>query len=91
MEDGILKKFLDSARPLTPEERGKLLEGSATFTAAHNTTAEEGLSENPSEGENHHFVALIEKDSTLYELDGLKSWPIKHGPTSKENFLLVTT
>lgn len=87
LEDGILKKFLDAARNLTPEERGKLLEADTSFMETHQTLASEEPSENSSDGENHHFIALIEKDGELYELDGRKSFPIKHGPTTKESFL----
>lgn len=36
---------------------------------------------------NHHFIALIEKNGVLYELDGRKNFPIKHGNTSAETFL----
>lgn len=89
LEDGILKKYLDAARELSPEERGKLLEGDSAFTDAHQTLAQEEPSENNADGENHHFIALIEKDGELYELDGRKSHPIKHGATTKENFLEV--
>lgn len=89
LEDGILKKFLDAARNLTAEERGKLLEADTSFMETHQTLASEEPSENSSDGENHHFIALIEKDGELYELDGRKSFPIKHGPTTKESFLSV--
>lgn len=88
LEDGILKSYLEAARDLTPEERGKLLEGDTAFTDAHKNLAAEG-SDNPRDGEYHHFIALVEKDGELYELDGRKSFPIKHGPTTKESFLEV--
>jgi len=87
LEDGILKTFLDAARDLTAEERGKLLEANAAFMETHQTLAVRDQSENPSDGENHHFIALVEKDGELYELDGRKSFPIKHGPTTAERFL----
>lgn len=88
MEDGILKTYLETARDLTPEERGKLLEGNSTFTDTHQSLALEG-SDNNADGENHHFIALVEKDGELYELDGRKSFPIKHGATTPERFLEV--
>lgn len=90
LEDGILQSYLKAARNLTPEERGKLLEGNTSFTDAHQTLAQEEPSENNADGENHHFIALIEKDGELYELDGRKSYPIKHGATTKESFLQVS-
>jgi len=88
LEDGILKKYLDAARDLSVEERGKLLEGDTAFTDAHQTLALEGSPHSDADGlENHHFIALVQKDGELYELDGRKSFPIKHGPTSDETFL----
>ncbi|KAG4066377.1 hypothetical protein HA402_000601 [Bradysia odoriphaga] len=90
LKDGILKKFLNSARDLKAEERGKLLEANTDFMHTMNThpmPASEESSETSSDGVNLHFVAFIEKDGELYELDGLKSFPIKHGPTTKETFL----
>lgn len=88
LEDGILKNFLKAARDLTAEERGKLLEGDKDFTEAHQTLALDGPPENFPDGlENHHFIALIQKDGELFELDGRKSFPISHGPTTNESFL----
>ncbi len=34
-----------------------------------------------------HFIAFVEKDGELYELDGAKPFPINHGPID-ENMLL---
>lgn len=90
LEDGILKSYLDAARPLTAEERGKLLEGDTAFTDAHQTLAVEGPTESDAnEFANHHFIALVQKNGELYELDGRKSFPIKHGSTTDESFLEV--
>ena len=38
---------------------------------------------------NLHFVALVHRDGRLWELDGRKSFPIDHGPTSPERLLQV--
>jgi len=36
-----------------------------------------------------HFVALVEREGQLWELDGRKSGPVPHGPTSRETLLQV--
>uniref|UniRef100_A0A1L8ED88 Ubiquitin carboxyl-terminal hydrolase n=1 Tax=Haematobia irritans TaxID=7368 RepID=A0A1L8ED88_HAEIR len=88
LEDGPLKKFLDTAKDLTPEERGKALESDKGVTDSHQTLAQEGqTAANPEEKVNHHFIALVNVEGTLYELDGRKSFPVKHGATTDENFV----
>lgn len=37
-----------------------------------------------------HFVALVEREGQLWELDGRKSGPVPHGPTTKESLLQVS-
>jgi Ubiquitin carboxyl-terminal hydrolase, family 1 len=37
-----------------------------------------------------HFAALVERDGQLWELDGRKSGPVSHGPTSKDTLLQVS-
>ncbi|KAJ6638864.1 Ubiquitin carboxyl-terminal hydrolase [Pseudolycoriella hygida] len=87
LDDGILKNYLKEALDRTPEERGKLLEENKSFTDTHEDLASDGPPESHAEGENNHYVALIQKDGELYELDGRKSFPVKHGPTTAEQFL----
>lgn len=89
MEDGILKTFLETAKSLSVEERGKLLEGDSAFSGVHEELAREGATDS-SEPVNHHFIALVNKDDELYELDGRKSFPIKHGATKTDTFLNVS-
>ena len=82
--------YLDSAKELTAEERGKILENDSSFTDVHQQLALEGQTEaNPEVAVNHHFVAFIHKDGELYELDGRKSFPVKHGITTEATLLQV--
>ena len=37
----------------------------------------------------YHFIAFVEKDGILYDLDGRKPAPVDCGPTTKETFLKV--
>ena len=88
LSDGVLKNFLESSQDLTPEERGKALENDEYFTADHQALAQEGQTvAGLEEKVYHHFISLINKNGVLYELDGRKSFPIKHGKTSEETFV----
>jgi len=88
LADGLLKNYFEKARALSPEERGKLLEADEAFTQGHEQCAAEGQTNpNPDEPVNHHFIALIHKDGELYELDGRKNFPVKHGPTTPNTLL----
>lgn len=91
IDDGsILRKYLDAARNLSSEERGKLLENDTSFTEAHQELAVEGQTDaNSDEPVLHHFVVFVNHNNELYELDGRKSYPIKHGDTTDDTFLQV--
>ncbi|XP_038114728.1 ubiquitin carboxyl-terminal hydrolase-like [Culex quinquefasciatus] len=73
-EGSVMKKYLDGARDLSPEERGKLLENDAGFTETHESVANEGQTAAPDINEKvyHHFVAFVHHGGKLYELDGRK-------------------
>ncbi|CAG8502074.1 16732_t:CDS:2 [Acaulospora colombiana] len=81
IDDGPLKQLLDKTRSGTPLERAKLLEEDGELAEAHKASALTGQSRPPSELDkvNTHFVCFIQKDGSLYELDGRKSSPINHG------------
>ncbi|XP_071500052.1 ubiquitin carboxyl-terminal hydrolase isozyme L3-like [Diadema antillarum] len=86
--ESTLKEFLDETKAMTPEERGKKLESSETISQAHEVSAQEGQTEAPQADEDvcPHFIALVEKEGCVYELDGRKKFPINHGPV-EESFL----
>ncbi|EDW03859.1 ubiquitin carboxyl-terminal hydrolase [Drosophila grimshawi] len=86
--DGVLKSFLDNGLALSPEERGHALEKDKAFTEDHQKLALEGQTDAAAyEKVIHHFIALVNKEDTLYELDGRKSYPVSHGKTSAETFV----
>ncbi|CAG8835087.1 32882_t:CDS:2 [Gigaspora margarita] len=80
-EDGPLKRLLDKTKALTPEERAKCLEEDDDLAEAHQTSARMGQTRAPGEDErvDLHFTCLVEKDGSIYELDGTKPFPINHG------------
>ncbi|CAH1113302.1 unnamed protein product [Psylliodes chrysocephalus] len=92
LAEGAFKKLLSESKNMSPEERGDILikaeDIAFKIINTHQELAMEGQTEvNPDEQVNHHFVALVQKDGELYELDGRKEFPIKHGKTSTDNFL----
>lgn len=90
-DNGILKKYLDAARPLSSEERGKLLEADTAFAALHKEIAKGGQTNANLENITHHFIVFVNYNNELYELDGCKAFPIKHGNTSADTLLEVTS
>lgn len=82
---------MDAASKLSPEERGTLLEGDAAFSEGHQELALEGQTDAHSgEKVNHHFIAFVNHNNTLYELDGRRLVPTVHGPSSDDTLLAVS-
>lgn len=89
--DGVLKKYIDTARSLTAEERGKLLLNNKEIAAIHQEVAQQGQTIAESdEAVLHHYITFINHDNVLYEMDGEKSFPIAHGHTTAETLLEVS-
>ncbi|EIE23291.1 peptidase C12, ubiquitin carboxyl-terminal hydrolase 1 [Coccomyxa subellipsoidea C-169] len=92
-DGSFLERFLAATAELTAEQRGKYLEepppGAPDLDEAHQAAAQEGDTAPPSLDEvvDLHFVALVESSGRLLELDGRKSFPIDHGPTSSDDLL----
>jgi len=89
-KDGsVVKDYLDSTKSMTPDERAVALEKHEGVTRCHGDSAQEGQTKAPSIDEkvDLHFIAFVEKDGFLYELDGRKPFPINHGKTSADTLL----
>lgn len=87
-EGSKLKNLLDTTKDLSPEERASKLEGDDEFSKIHEGHAASGQTAPPENLEvDYHFISLVQKDGTLYELDGRKTGPVPHGPSSPESFL----
>jgi ubiquitin carboxyl-terminal hydrolase L3 len=92
-KSSIGKFFADcgATGEISGEEIGKLLEQNETIAKIHDTTStsNENQTNAPQAQQkvNDHFVALVNVDNKLYELDGRKNRPICHGSTDADNFL----
>ncbi|KAF2358385.1 Peptidase C12 ubiquitin carboxyl-terminal hydrolase [Trinorchestia longiramus] len=89
-DDGPLKDFLEKTASMDPEARGHELEANEGLAAIHESCASDGQTAAPNR-EDHldtHFIAFVNVDNTLYELDGRKKFPINHGSTSEETFII---
>nr|XP_042902659.1 ubiquitin carboxyl-terminal hydrolase isozyme L3-like [Parasteatoda tepidariorum] len=88
--ESVIGKFIDETQKMTVEERSHYLKQNKAINEAHEATAWEG-EERPSWLNDsvccHHYITLLQSDSKLYQLDGLKEYPVSHGHTSGETFL----
>lgn len=89
LADGALKTFLEKTKDMDPEARGHALEEDDSISAVHEECATEGQTEAPDREKklDTHFIALVNVDGHIYELDGRKKFPINHGATSEDSFL----
>lgn len=78
---------------MTPENKGWAIGNTPELARAHNshampqakrcvdkTTASAGVTSSRYAGEAFHFVSFVPIQDRLFELDGLKPFPIDHGP-----------
>lgn len=89
---GFLRKFLREVEGKGAAEIGKALEDNQEIEQAHADVEREGQSAVPSREEevDNHFLAFVEINGRLVELDGDKDRPFVHGSTTKETFLKDT-
>ena len=82
-------KFIDGSKTLPPIERCKLLGSNKALSDAHGDLSVQGQSDvpPPETCTNLHFVAFINHNGTLYEMDGRKEAPVQHRPTTSDTVL----
>uniref|UniRef100_A0A671KLB7 Ubiquitin carboxyl-terminal hydrolase n=1 Tax=Sinocyclocheilus anshuiensis TaxID=1608454 RepID=A0A671KLB7_9TELE len=86
-----LQAFLLQSAKMSPEEKAAFLEKDESIRVTHESSAQEGQTEAPSLDEkvDLHFIAFVNYEGHLYELDGRKPFPIVHGETTEDTFLEV--
>jgi len=74
-------EFVKATEGMTPQEIGAKLADATKLHAASEESAVGGQTEAPVATAciDAHFIAFVEKDGDLYELDGGKDFPINHG------------
>jgi len=87
--ESSLYKFLEKTKNLDAFQRAKELVVTKDIAEAHTESANQGQTKTPELNAdiNLHFVAFVERDGHLYQLDGRKPFPINHGKTSANSLL----
>lgn len=78
--------FFKSTASMDPYERARVLDKDDDMETAHSLAASAGDTELRDIVE-EHYICFMVLNGTLYELDGMKGGPIKHGSSSPESLL----
>lgn len=81
-----LDTFKTNSTTIDPKARGELFKNSKEILTHHQEAVVGGQSEVQNECDSH-FIAIINHQNKLIELDGMKEAPVDHGECSSEDFL----
>merc|ERR1712018_897672 len=86
-----LGAFFEETKGDSPEVRAEKLEAHKAISEVHDEVARQGQTSAPSLDDkvDFHFIAFVEHDGRLYELDGRKSGPVDCGKIEAD-FLTVS-
>lgn len=91
-QDSFFKQFFEATKGMDASTRGRFLEdppeGAPDIEEGHHEAAMQGdTAPILDEDVTPHFIALVNFNGRLLELDGRKSFPVDHGPTSQPTLL----
>lgn len=86
VENSCLDLFFKSTASMDPYERAVFLEKDNAMARAHSLAATSGVTE-LSDVVEEHYICFVAVNGALYELDGMKDGPIKHGSSSSTSLL----
>ena len=83
-----LSSFLAQARGRSPDAIAALLEANDSIEETHQALATEAVSDvHHASNDNLHFIALVQHEGLLVELDGRRGGPIVHGEVGEQGLL----
>jgi ubiquitin carboxyl-terminal hydrolase L3 len=86
-EGSTLYNFIKTGEEKSSDEIAEMLENDDSFQTAHEDAGNEGqTSYNEEDKIDLHFVAIIDKDGKMWELDGRKTAPVCHGESDDSGF-----
>jgi ubiquitin carboxyl-terminal hydrolase L3 len=89
-EASYMQRFVHKTQMMNPEERGKFLEEDTEISTLHRSVETAGQSKPADEEDPEsdlHFVAFVEKDAKIFQLDGRKDAAVFCGQLQDGNFL----
>jgi len=88
-ESSSLANFFAKTASLSPDERAAILEKENVIESVHSDLAQEGQTSAPpmDAAIDLHFIAFVQVENNLYELDGSKPGPLNHGTSSAGTLL----
>ncbi|XP_076913792.1 ubiquitin carboxyl-terminal hydrolase 3-like [Bidens hawaiensis] len=86
VENSFLDRFYKSTANMDPMERAVYLENDREMEVAHSDAVAAGETET-TDDVNDHFICFACVKGQLYELDGRRTAPLSHGPSSPATLL----
>lgn len=83
--DSPIGRYLAKIEGKSPDEGGEMLADATELHRASETRATadgQTTAPEPSANVDCHFICFVEKGGDVYELDGMKAFPVNHGPTN---------